>query len=571
MDNLYGVDISALSKEEQDTVIRILEEISDSGSSKILENLKYAEYKEKPVDIITFIKDPLYLGKAWHLSDGTCKLFPFWENKLKELFPDELTTNFNTFIESGARGLGKSEIAVTCGLYLMHRLMCLKDPHLTLNLKPTEKVCFAFMNITEELAYDIGVNKFQHTVQSSDWFLSRGTLSGRKDILWNPPSWIDIIVGSQPRHVIGQPIYYCLSADTQIITSEGIQRISELVDKPIRVLSQKENGTLCYSDICTVKPTKVTNVWYEIETEDNTIIKCTPEHRLLLTNGEYKEAKDLTCYDELVDLKPFGYIYKFTNLTNNKIYIGKRERSTFDESYYGSGKLWWEDIRDLDKSLIKREIIAWGLNRKELNELEKFFIAKFSSQDPSIGYNIHKGGQGGNSLNDPVTWSLMHKGEHNGRYGKPVSQETRDKISKANKGKNRSAETRQKISNSTKGVPKPAGFGAKVSAAIKGKSHNLSEKGLQALRESNKVHFKGTHVYNNGQKEIRIKNNQPVPQGYIKGRLIKGIPTGKNNVAGRKWYNNGTIELYLLDDPPQGFSRGRLKGVTKKHENKKDT
>jgi len=37
----------------------------------------------------------------------------------------------------------------------------------------------------------------------SPWFLERGTLSGRDTILWNPPSYIDIIVGSQPRHVIG--------------------------------------------------------------------------------------------------------------------------------------------------------------------------------------------------------------------------------------------------------------------------------------------------------------------------------------------------------------------------------
>ena len=102
---------------------------------------------------------------------------------MKELFPDNLTTNFNTFIESGARGLGKSEIAVTCGLYLMHRLMCLKDPHTFLNLKPTEQVAFAFMNITEVLAMDIGVTKFQNTVQTSPWFMERGTLSGKKELI----------------------------------------------------------------------------------------------------------------------------------------------------------------------------------------------------------------------------------------------------------------------------------------------------------------------------------------------------------------------------------------------------
>ena len=97
---------------------------------------------------------------------------------------------------SGARGLGKSEIAVTCGLYIMYRVMCLRSPLEYFNLKPTEKIAFAFMNITEALAYDIGVSKFQATVQLSPWFMKRGTMSGRSEIVWNPPDFINIIIGS---------------------------------------------------------------------------------------------------------------------------------------------------------------------------------------------------------------------------------------------------------------------------------------------------------------------------------------------------------------------------------------
>ena len=224
MDNLYGVDISSLSEKEEEEVLKILNEVSIKGKSDTYIDLLLSDYEEIPVDIITFIKDNNYLGKAWHMSDGTCKLFPFWENKLKELFPDNLSTNFNTFIESGARGLGKSEVAVTCMLYLMYRLMCLKDPHLYLNLKPTEKVAFAFMNITEELSYDIGVNKFQNTVQSSPWFMSKGTVTGRKELIWNPPNWIDIIVGSQPRHVIGKPIYAAFFDEISFIANQDIEK-----------------------------------------------------------------------------------------------------------------------------------------------------------------------------------------------------------------------------------------------------------------------------------------------------------------------------------------------------------
>ena len=224
MNNLYGVDISSLSEKEEEEVLKILNEVSIKGKSDTYIDLLLSDYEEIPVDIITFIKDNNYLGKAWHMSDGTCKLFPFWENKLKELFPDNLSTNFNTFIESGARGLGKSEVAVTCMLYLMYRLMCLKDPHLYLNLKPTEKVAFAFMNITEELSYDIGVNKFQNTVQSSPWFMSKGTVTGRKELIWNPPNWIDIIVGSQPRHVIGKPIYAAFFDEISFIANQDIEK-----------------------------------------------------------------------------------------------------------------------------------------------------------------------------------------------------------------------------------------------------------------------------------------------------------------------------------------------------------
>ena len=106
---LGAEELKALSPQEREYALKILEELQTTGNSKLFEDLVYADYKEIPTDIVTFIKDTQYLGKAWHLPDGKCKLFPFWENKLKELFPDNIHTNYNTFIESGARGLGKAQ------------------------------------------------------------------------------------------------------------------------------------------------------------------------------------------------------------------------------------------------------------------------------------------------------------------------------------------------------------------------------------------------------------------------------------------------------------------------------
>ena len=224
MINLDKVDLASLSEEERKAVLQILNEVSTEGSSQKYHEILYSDYEEIPVDILTFIKDYRYLGKAWHLSDGECKLYPYWENKLKELFPDNITTSVNNLILSGARGLGKSEIAITVMLYIMYRVMCLKNPLEYFGLKPTEKIAFSFMNITEALAYDIGVSKFQNTIQMSPWFMERGTMSGKKDLVWNPPSYINIIIGSQPRHVIGQATLANFFDEISFIPTQDIEK-----------------------------------------------------------------------------------------------------------------------------------------------------------------------------------------------------------------------------------------------------------------------------------------------------------------------------------------------------------
>ena len=213
-----------LTQQEKEIAMQILQEFSDKGKSEKYEELLYADYREIPVDIITFISDTKYLGNAWKDSEGRLKLYPFWQEKLKELFPDNLSTSVNNFIESGARGLGKSEIAVTVISYLMYRLMCLKNPHQFLHLKPTEKVAFAFMNITKTLAEEIALDKFQNTVKLSPWFLEHGTITGITNKIWNPPDWIDIIIGSQASHVIGQPIYAAFFDEISFIRNQDIDK-----------------------------------------------------------------------------------------------------------------------------------------------------------------------------------------------------------------------------------------------------------------------------------------------------------------------------------------------------------
>lgn len=479
--DLTNIDLSTLSETEKKAVLKILEEVAANGSSKSLMDLKYADYKEIPVDIITFIKDYNYLGKAWHLADGTCKLYPYWEEKLKELFPDNISTSVNNYILSGARGLGKSEIAITIMLYIMYRVMCLKNPHEHFNLKPTEKIAFSFMNITEALAMDIGISKFQNTVQMSPWFMSRGTLSGNKEQIWNPPSYIKIIIGSQPRHVIGQA---CISGDTEIVTSCGTYAIQDLVGKQIQVMNVNDTNELSLSDVCTVQLTKRTNEYYEIELEDGTKIKCTSDHKFLCADGRYVEAKDLNESCDILDFIPFGYVYKTTNLKNGKIYIGQKQSSTFSaEKYLGSGTLLTRAVKKYGKQNFSVELLKFCNCKQTLDEQERLYIKYYKSTDRSIGYNIAIGGQGGNlgpECLKKISKSLKENGNHFSLKGYTSYIDEYNKI--------------RYIKNTD--TP-PESW----------KKGNISTGKIRVT---------------NGKNDKFIEKDSPIPEGYWKGTILKG-------------------------------------------------
>ena len=222
-------ELNNLSEQEKQIVMNILEEYSKEGSSKTYDNLLMQDFNEMPVDIETFLTNDNYLGKAWKDTQGNSKVYPFWLKQLKELFPNNLTTSVNNFIESGARGLGKSEIAVTCMLYLIHRIMCMKNPNDYYGLKPTEKIYFPFINITKTLAEDIGISKFQNTVQMSPWFMSKGRMLQKDNQpYWEPPDPINIIIASQASNLVGLPILGAFFDEISFIRNQNIDRQKEI-------------------------------------------------------------------------------------------------------------------------------------------------------------------------------------------------------------------------------------------------------------------------------------------------------------------------------------------------------
>lgn len=228
--NLDLTALDSLNEQEKAYALKILAEMATKqGSSKLYDDLRYADYAEIPVDIETFLTDDKYLGHAWKDATGKLKLYDFWMQQLKKLFPTNIDTAYNTLLESGARGIGKSEIACGCvATYLLYRVMCLKNPLEHYHLKQTEKICFAFMNIKLSLAEDIAISKFQKTLQMSPWFMAKGKLSSYKNKpYWTPPEPIQFIIGSQSDDVIGLPIYYSFFDEISFIKNQDVDKQKE--------------------------------------------------------------------------------------------------------------------------------------------------------------------------------------------------------------------------------------------------------------------------------------------------------------------------------------------------------
>lgn len=225
--DLHGIDLSSLnglSDKEREAALAMLREYSEKGKSDSYERMLYADYEEIPADIETFLTDDRYLGQAWKTAEGKSKVYPFWMERLKELFPTNLDTKVNTFIASGARGLGKSECCVAMLTYLLYRCMCLKDTREHYHLKPTEKLVFAFMNIKKRLAEDVAMSKFQNSIKMSPWFLERGMITGITNKVWEPdPKYaIDIKIGSQADDLIGLPVLGAFFDEISFVRNQDI-------------------------------------------------------------------------------------------------------------------------------------------------------------------------------------------------------------------------------------------------------------------------------------------------------------------------------------------------------------
>lgn len=217
-------EFNSLNEEEKKLFLDILGEYSKDGSSNKLSNLFDEDFEEVPVPIEVFLHDRQYLGNALYDPDGRFTLFPYWEEKLKEIFPTPTTTRYNTVVLTGAIGLGKSTVAVICLLYMLYRLLCLRDPYLYYGMQPIDKLSISLMNITLENAKGVALDKMNQMILSSTWFMSHGKMNGIVNLNYEPDKHIELITASSNNQIIGRCLFANFTDEANFSLTSDVEK-----------------------------------------------------------------------------------------------------------------------------------------------------------------------------------------------------------------------------------------------------------------------------------------------------------------------------------------------------------
>lgn len=182
----------------------ILEELSQFGYSQTYTDVWLSDYKEVPVDIMTFISDNAYLGTTTRQGNA---VYPYWKKVLCDIF--HAGNKYEEIVLTGATRIGKSSTGITGTGYMLYKLMCLKNPQEYFKKKEVSKFSILFFNITKDLAQGVAYREFNDTLKLSPWFNAHGTFSASEENFYYIPegNQIDIDYGSSGAHGLGKQIF----------------------------------------------------------------------------------------------------------------------------------------------------------------------------------------------------------------------------------------------------------------------------------------------------------------------------------------------------------------------------
>lgn len=173
-------------------------------------------YDQRPVDIDTFIESPYYLGE--HLEDpntGLCKIYPFWREKLREIYPSPYYNRYDEVLVMLGIGNGKSTISNISCLYEIYKLLCIKDPQSYYKLMKSTIITFVIFSANKYTAENVNWPQLKAAMEDSPWFQEYCPIvtDGKrvaldKDNCVTLPKGLSIQLGSNEKHTLGRAVIW---------------------------------------------------------------------------------------------------------------------------------------------------------------------------------------------------------------------------------------------------------------------------------------------------------------------------------------------------------------------------
>ena len=146
----------------------------------------------------------------------------------------------------------------------------------------------------------------------------------------------------------------------------------------------------------------------------------------------------------------YGIIYITTNTANGKRYIGQHKctSDSFD-GYLGSGVAFLKALKKYGRNNFVRQTLEVCETFEDMQTAEEKWITYYDARNSDSFYNLANGGMGTKGF---VPTEQQRQNMSNARRGKKHSEETKKKIGETHKGKKLSEESKKNISNGRKGV-----------------------------------------------------------------------------------------------------------------------
>lgn len=158
-DELLQDAIARLPAHEREALMEVYNQIAQ-GRGKEFEKLAEVEYARRPVDVMTFLSDPYFLGET-----GS-SLWPQLKTDMVELFEGD----YHEAVLAGSIGWGKSFFATCAMAYVVYQISCLRSPQRAYGIDSGSAIYVAMLSVTEKVARRVAVNELIGKIEHSRYF-----------------------------------------------------------------------------------------------------------------------------------------------------------------------------------------------------------------------------------------------------------------------------------------------------------------------------------------------------------------------------------------------------------------